>query len=359
MGNKKILIATGGTGGHIYPALVTAEELRRRGWSVYFVGALGPAVKKITESGFDCVNIKVKGFVSKGPLQILLAAGYLLYSIGICFGVILRFRPTVVLGFGGYSSFPAVFASACLGGKTIIHEQNVCPGLANKILSRLARKVALSVKAGKCAFGSARTVWTGCPMREMSVARPRARILKEFGLEEGRKTILVFGGSQGSRGINNAVAACFEQIDQKTPWQVIHIAGKGAAEELKGRYGRAGFPAYVKEYMENIQDAYALANMVIARSGAGTVTELGLQGIASILVPYPYANSHQEANARVLEDYSAGVIIQEKDLNPSLLEDKIFLVLEQALPRAMLRLKMTEDFVSNAAQRLCDEVESL
>jgi UDP-N-acetylglucosamine--N-acetylmuramyl-(pentapeptide) pyrophosphoryl-undecaprenol N-acetylglucosamine transferase len=357
--NKKILIATGGTGGHIYPAIVTAEELRRRGWEVCFIGTFGPAADKLRAKGFKHFNITAKGFVSKSLWQKFLAGVCLVRAFFSCAGFMVRFQPEAVLGFGGYSSFSAVLVGRMLGVKAMIHEQNVCPGQANKALGRIVRKVAISFKDSAAAFPDGKTVWTGYPMRPMAVARLREQVLRELGLEEDRRTILVFGGSQGSRAINNSVLACLEQVDGSAPWQVIHLAGRAGVDELISRYARLSFPVYVKEYMDNIEDAYAVADIVIARSGAGTVTELGLLGIPAILVPYPYAQSHQEANARVLARDPSAVIIQEKDLNPSVLGDKIFSVLAQPFTREDIRSKLADNFASDAAVRLVDEVERL
>lgn len=356
---KGVLIATGGTGGHIYPAIVTAEELRRRGWEVSFIGTFGAAAEKITSRGFSSINISVKGVVSKGPWQAFLALLLMAGAFFTCAQAVLRFRPRVVLGFGGYSSFPAVLAGRCLGARVMIHEQNVCPGLANKVLSRLAHRVAVSFKDAAAAFGGGKTVWTGCPIRPWPQARSREEILQEFGLDPLRKTVLVFGGSQGSRAINQAVLQAMGRLQAKCSCQLVHVSGRGQAEALREAYAKAGVTCFVREYLENIQDAYAIADMVIGRSGAGTVTELGLLGIPSILVPYPFAQSHQLANAQVLARHDAAVIIQEKDLNPDMLGDRIFSVLTKGLSRKDIAARLTADFAPDAVLRLADEVEKL
>ncbi|MBF0387773.1 MAG: undecaprenyldiphospho-muramoylpentapeptide beta-N-acetylglucosaminyltransferase [Candidatus Omnitrophica bacterium] len=360
MHNKKnILIATGGTGGHIYPAIVTAEELRRRGWTVKFIGRFGSAVDKLSARNFAYRNITAQGFVSRGPWQVFLALICLIKSCFVCLGEVWRSDVAVVLGFGGYSSFPAVFIGWALGRKTMIHEQNVCPGLANRILGRFVRKVAVSFNDSQSSFARSKVVCTGYPMRPLGAGRPRAQVLKAFGLEAGRKTVLIFGGSQGSQAINQAVLSCLEALGKDAPLQVIHLAGQGRAEGLRPRYEALPFPFYLRDYSEGMSDAYAAADLVICRSGAGTVTELGLLGLPAILIPYPFANSHQEANARVLVRHNAAVIIREKDLNPALLGDKIFSVLQAPRSREVVLQALSKDIAFDAVVRLADEVERL
>ena len=357
--NKRILIATGGTGGHIYPAMVTADELCRRGWDVSFAGNFASSGGILAARGFKYFNIFSRGFVSKNLWQKFLASIYLVKAFFSCAGIILRIKPAVILGFGGYSSFPCVIAGKLWNIPSMIHEQNVCPGEANKALARVVKKVAISFRDSAKDFPTGKTVLTGCPMRSMRSGHSRGQILKQFGLQENRKTVLVFGGSQGSRAINDCAVSCFEKSCILMPYQVIHLSGKSGFSELAQRYERLSFPSFVAAYLDHIEDAYAVSDCVIGRSGAGTVTELGLLGIPSILIPYPYAKSHQEANAQVLVRQMAAEIIHEKDLNPSLLGDKIFIALTNAASRKALRLKLAEEIVSNAVSRLADEVECL
>ncbi len=367
---KNIFIATGGTGGHIYPAIVTAEELRRRGWQVRFVGSFGLAGEKIASRGFALTEIAARGIVSKSLWQKLLAFLCQVKAFGGCLAAVRRYHPAVVLGFGGYSSFPTVLAGWVSGCKVMIHEQNAVPGLANRVLALMVPRIAVSFRESRSFFPSRKVVWTGYPLRPLLAGRPRREVLKSLGLEEGRKTILVFGGSQGSRAINQALLDCLETVARDTPWQVIHLAGKGRVEELTPRYARLTFPVFLQESVDDMADVYAAADLVIARSGAGTVTELGLLGIAAILIPYPFANSHQQANAQVLARNAAAVIIREKDLNPALLGDKIFSGLEGFGPgarqdscgvvsRETFRLTLSGDIAADAVARLAGEVERL
>jgi UDP-N-acetylglucosamine--N-acetylmuramyl-(pentapeptide) pyrophosphoryl-undecaprenol N-acetylglucosamine transferase len=193
----------------------------------------------------------------------------------------------------------------------------------------------------------------------LTPTRDRAAILRSFGLKEGRKTILVFGGSQGARAINENVSGMMALLPAATPWQIIHIAGQGGAETLRDRYKQLSFPFFVCEYWENMADAYAVADIVIGRAGAGTVTELGLLGIPAVLIPYPYAKNHQIENARILVQIKTVLIILEKDLKPGILRDKIFLIMERGLSREENRKELKDDFAIDATGRLVTEIESL
>ncbi len=355
---KKILMATGGTGGHIYPALVTARVLKARGWEVVFIGRFGPSAKKVRKEGFRCLDIPARGLVSRSFLAAATAALGMVRAFFICALAVRKERPTLVIGFGSYSSFPTVLAAWSLGYLTMIHEQNAVPGEANKFLGHLVRRVALTFKSASGHFSKAKIVWTGCPLRPLNPSRSRADILKDFGLEEGRTTILVFGGSQGARAINDAVFYMMKGLLASTKWQLIHLTGPGA-EDWHERYRQFSCPVFVSEYWENMAEAYAVADIVVGRSGAGTVTELGLLGIPAVLIPYPHAKNHQIENARVLERQNMAAIIQEKDLKGGLLRDKIFLMLEQRISREESQTRLKEDFAVDATDRLIAEIERL
>lgn len=355
----KILIATGGTGGHIYPALVTARELMRRGVEVVFIGAFGSSEEKVRDAGFACIPISASGFVSRGVVQKITAVGSMAVALCRCIGIVRRIRPDAILGFGGYSSFPAVAASILCGVPSMLHEQNAFPGEANKLLGKFVRRVAVGFKDALPCFSSKKVVWTGNPLRLFDVSIPRAEAHAELGLDPSLCTILVFGGSQGSRAINGNVADVFADAPGGAGFQVIHITGKNDFAQVKDRYRALGVKALVREYMDHIALAYAAADLVVGRSGAGTVTELGLLGVPAVLIPYPGARDHQKYNARVLERLGTASIIEEKSLRQGTLRDKIFAQLrrdDDGALRAGNRGKLKDDFVSDGAERLCDEL---
>ncbi len=353
---RNVVIATGGTGGHIYPGLVTAQELRRRGCAVTFVGVLGAAGDKIRAAGFACEDIAVQGFVGRGFIQRLGAAGCLLRAGVRCWGMVRRLRPDVVLGFGGYSSFPVVMAAVLCGIPSMLHEQNALPGEANKFLGRFVRRVAVGFRETVTFFPPGKAVWTGNPLRPFDLLIPREGAHHDLGLDPNRRTVLVFGGSQGSRAINSQVVEAFVDISGV---QVIHITGRHDFERVKARYQAMGVPALVREYMDHIATAYAAADLVIGRAGAGTVTELGLLGVPAILIPYPGARDHQKYNARVLEKLGTASIIEEKCLRQDMLRDKISKALAadpSCAGRAANHEKLRDDFIADGAVRLADEL---
>jgi UDP-N-acetylglucosamine--N-acetylmuramyl-(pentapeptide) pyrophosphoryl-undecaprenol N-acetylglucosamine transferase len=356
---RKILIATGGTGGHIYPALVTARILRERGWDVLFIGRLDKAQESLQEEGFLSVNIQARGFVSVGVVRSLAALWSAFMNFWKCVSVILRYRPSVVLGFGGYSSVPAVLAGIMLMKKTMIHEQNASPGLANKVLAKGVHRIALTFRDAEIFFPKSKTVWTGCPLRGFSCARSRAEILQWLGFREGLPVILVFGGSQGARAINDAVLKMLEGADPLPEWQIIHLTGEKGFDAVRARYASLPLASFVRSFSGQMADLYSVADVVVARSGAGTVTELGLLGIPAVLIPYPHADEHQRANACVLKRLKTGVIIDEKDLNGDILRDKIFLLIQQMSSRAENQERAKNDFAPDAGERLSAEIDLL
>ena len=348
----KVLIATGGTGGHIYPALMTAQELRRRGHEAIFIGRFAATREKILAAGFACEEVAAKGFAARGLLQKVEALMVMARALASCARIIRRVRPDIVIGFGGYSSFPTMAAALCCGVPAMIHEQNAVPGMANRVLATAVRRVAVGFKDALARFPKGKGVWTGNPLRPLDegVAPEQAR--REFGLAPDKNTVLVFGGSQGSRTLNTDAAMVLAGMDV----QVIHITGSADLGQVAQTYRTAGVACVVQAYMDRIGLAYAAADLVIARAGAGTVTELGVLGLPAILIPYPGANDHQKYNARVLERLGTAVIIEEKSLRREVLRDKIFSVLKRGSFRIQDHEKLKDEFVVDGAKRLCDEL---
>jgi len=241
----------------------------------------------------------------------------------------------------------------------MLHEQNALPGRANRLLGRWVRRVAVGFKDAVRFFPPGKTVWTGNPLRPFDVSILRDKAHLDLGLDPLRSTVLVFGGSQGSRAINGHAPDVFSDIPDGVDVQVIHITGKNDFSSVRDRYRALGVTALVREYIDHIAGAYAAADLVVGRSGAGTVTELGLLGVPAVLIPYPGAGDHQKYNARVLERLGTALIIEEKCLRQDILRDKIFSQLRRdpsGSVRVQNREKLKGDFVCDGAERLCDEV---
>lgn len=311
MPTKRVLIAAGGTGGHFYPGLVLAKALKARGWEPLFLLRVDdPAVATLEKEGIASVQVPLKGMPrSVGP-ALLSWGGSLLKSIGLVSRVVRDFGPRAVVGMGGYLTFPAVVAAARRGVPRALHESNTIPGLANKVSAGLGAAVFWGLPP----MGGGRVV--GTPIRE--ALWPRADVSAsrlKLGLPMEGKVVLVFGGSQGAKGLNERAPA----ILSKLPVSVLHLAGKDSAAAVEARYKAAGGRAVVLPFLHEMERAYGAADVVVCRSGASTLAELAAQRKPAVLVPFPFAaGNHQELNARSVLKTGACRLVLEKDLETGL-----------------------------------------
>ncbi|MCR4295747.1 MAG: UDP-N-acetylglucosamine--N-acetylmuramyl-(pentapeptide) pyrophosphoryl-undecaprenol N-acetylglucosamine transferase [Elusimicrobia bacterium] len=307
---KRVLIAAGGTGGHFYPGLVAAQELKSRGWEpLLIVKKDDPAIPRLEKAGLACLEVDLGGMPrSLGPGLVAFAAK-LLASMRLMSRVAKDFKPDLALGMGGYLTFPVAYAAWRRGVPIALHESNAILGLANKAAARFGARLFWGLPP---AVGSGKVV--GTPVRPALYGRMDAGDARRaLGLDPARKTILVFGGSQGAKAINLAVPAAMKAAGVDA--QVLHLAGKGKSEETLAAYEAAGVTAKVIDYLEDMAAAYAAADVVVCRSGASTLAELAAQRKTAILVPYPHAAAnHQDANARVFERNGTALRIPETDL---------------------------------------------
>ncbi len=353
---KKILIATGGTGGHIYPALMVARTLKAKGHQVSFIGVFGAAAAVLKEDGFDHVEIGASGFVAKGMMARLRSIVMMVQSFFMAGGVIRERAPDVVAGFGGYASFPTVLMAWMMKKRTLIHDQNVTLGEANKILMHVCDRVCVGFRQSLPAVPSKKGVWTGTPFRIAADGKEKKASLEAFGLKEGRKTVFVFGGSQGSRAINACVFKWVSGLSSDIEVQIIHVTGRNEFAQYETLYAEARIPVAVRSYINNIDEAYAAADVAVTRAGAGTVTELALLGVPAVMIPYPGAKNHQMANACVLAERKGTVIIKEKDLSSEMLGDKLFAVLQGSASRNELKEQVKDELRQDPATLLAQEI---
>ncbi len=324
----RILIAGGGTGGHIYPALSIAEELKRRDQKneILFIGTIqGVARSTIEEAGFGVSPIETSGWerrLSRKTLRFFISLLKGIFQSRRC---ILSFKPDVIIGMGGYSSGPPLILASLLGYKAMIHEQNSIPGLTNKVLGRLVKKIALSFEDCDHYFPSEKIVVTGNPVRTEIGKIARKEALVHFGFEDERSTIIVFGGSRGAHTINLATVEAFERLNRiKDRIQMIHISGKDDYLWVKERMKRVEFPFYLAEFIFEMPLALGAADIVVGRAGAGTIAEITQCGLPSILIPYPYAtDDHQKKNASLLEEKGAAIVIVDRELNGEILAERL------------------------------------
>ncbi len=319
----RVLIAGGGTGGHLFPGIAVAEEVstRNRDNDVVFVGTdRGLEARVVPKAGYKFETIPVFGLKGVGPLRFLKGLLALPRAFFASWRLLRAYRPDVVLGVGGYSSGPVVMAAWILGIPTAIQEQNALPGFTNKVLGWFVRAVFVSFDEARRFFPARKVHMVGNPIR--------AKLLDNYlrsRLEHPHFTVLVFGGSLGAKGVNSRMLEALDHLgDLKDELQFTHQTGKADLEAVRQGYAQKGFRADVLEFIDDMSTAYAKAELVICRAGATTVAELTVCKKASILIPFPYAtDNHQEVNARALVDAGAALMFRESELDGKKLADAI------------------------------------
>ena len=310
------MIAGGGTAGHVNPAIALARALT--GDSVSFLGtATGAESRLVPAAGFPLENVRVVGFDRSRPWLFPRTAARAAGAVSEARRLLNAAKPDAVVGMGGYVSLPAVLAARSLGAPVVLHEQNIVFGLAHKVSKPFAAKIAVSFEETLTHAGS-KGVHVGNPvapeLATFSRDRERASGLDRFGLEATRKTLLVFGGSQGARRINEAAAGLPDKWADRDDLQVLHIAGRGAFEGLRGRDRTSGEGCIyrVVDFVDQMPQAYAVADLALCRGGATTLAELALVRLPAIVVPYPYhRDRQQERQARVAERAGAAVVLDD------------------------------------------------
>lgn len=354
----RILIASGASAGHLYPSLALAENLKRRQppWEIAFVACRRSGIEKRIESlGYKVFNISIRPF-SLTPRKFLVSLYSFVKSFLEAFLIIEKFRPDAVVGFGSYASFPVILESALFKKPTIIHEQNVSLGLSNKVLSLFADRIALGFSGARQSAGSAKFVFTGNPLRCELVKRGKEESRAFFGLDE-RFTVLVLGGSQGSERINTEFRKAAGIISaQGRDFQFIHLCGKKDYSGLKKDYSCIKIKYCLYDFLERMDFAYSLADLVVCRAGAGSITELAFFAKPAILIPYPHAGGHQSENAGILKERQAALVIEEKDLDSLKLAELIVMLMDSASERSGLASRIAGFACPRSSDRLAELV---
>ncbi len=306
-----LMVMAGGTGGHIYPGLAVADALRDRGWRVVWMGNPdGMEARIVPASGYEVAWVRFTALRGKGLLRKMLLPFNLLRGFAQALGQIRRVKPDVVLGMGGYVTFPGGMMAVLLGCPVVVHEQNSVAGLANRVLARVADKVVTGfpdvLKKGE---------WAGNPVRAeiTGVAPPAGR----FAGRSGPLKVLVVGGSLGAAALNDAMPKALALMAPAERPQVTHQAGTKQIDALRAAYKAAGVEGELLPFIDDMAERYGAADLVICRSGALTVAELAAVGVASVLVPFPHAvDDHQTGNARFLADAGGAVLLPQSELTP-------------------------------------------
>ena len=315
----KVMIAGGGTGGHVYPGIAVAEELMRlrpRSEVVFVGGRRGLEARAVPESGFRIRYILTRGFPRRAWWRWPGALVANVVGLFQALWVVMSERPAVVLGTGGYVSGPVALAAWMLGRPLLLQEQNSIPGLANRWLARVADEVHLSFTEARAYFSRKDNLKvTGNPVRGHILGGDRAQALQAFDLAEGRPTVFIFGGSRGAHRINEAALDAMRRLKGRVELQFILQTGGDDFEWAKGVVGAEQLPARVVPFLRDIHLAYAVADLVVCRSGAMTLAEIAACGTPAILVPYPHAaHNHQEVNALNLVERGAAAMVLDREL---------------------------------------------
>ena len=311
---RTALIMAGGTGGHIFPALAVAQELKKQGFAIVWLGTKsGMEAKLVPENGFEIEYVRFSGVRKSGILRWLTLPFALAFACLQSAKIIFSRRPDVVLGMGGFVSFPGGMTAATLRKPLVIHEQNAIAGLSNKILSRVASRTMV-------AFPGAlkNAIHVGNPVRSEIAALPAPGV--RFENRAGPLSLLVVGGSRGARALNDALPKALGMMEQKP--HVLHQTGIEDLERVKAAYRECGANAEVVPFIADMGQAYGKADLIVCRSGALTVSEIAAAGLASILVPYPHAvDDHQRWNARYLSESGAAILIPQSEFEPARLAE--------------------------------------
>jgi UDP-N-acetylglucosamine--N-acetylmuramyl-(pentapeptide) pyrophosphoryl-undecaprenol N-acetylglucosamine transferase len=314
--NRTLMVMAGGTGGHVYPALAVADALRARGWDVFWLGTKnGLEARVVPAAGIDMVWVSMGGVRGKGWLKKLLLPAMLLLAFWQSLAAILKHRPDVVLGMGGYTAFPGGMMASLLSKPLVIHEQNSVGGLTNRVLACLAERVLTAFpkvfthahdKPIPCRRVA--TEWVGNPVRTDIAAATKTE-------RSGALRLLVVGGSLGASALNDLVPKALALLPAEQRPLVVHQSGRQHLDILRANYAAAGVTADVRDYIEDMAAEYRVCDFAICRAGAMTVAELACAGVPAVLVPFPFAvDDHQTGNAEFLSEAGAAWLMQQKEL---------------------------------------------
>lgn len=358
--DKRIIIGGGGTGGHVFPAISIAQALKRKepGIEILFVGAENKLeMEKVPEAGFKIVGLPVAGFQRKISIKNVTFFTKLLRSVHKSVTIIKNFRPDLAIGVGGYASGPILRAAARRNIPIAIQEQNSYAGVTNRMLARKAKKIFVAYEGMEKYFPGEKILLTGNPVRAdlRDTGKRREEGLKHFGLEEGKPVVLVIGGSLGARTINKSILKGLDQFGKEN--QLIWQTGKYYYDDIKIAAGEISNRAIkIQAFIKNMEYAFAVADVIISRAGAGTISELALVGKPVILVPSPnVAEDHQTKNAMALASKGAAIHVADRDAETELVRTCVKLLNDEK-KRKNLSNNIRKMALPDSADRIADEI---
>lgn len=354
MTEKVALVMAGGTGGHIFPGLAVAQALRERGWRVHWLGAPDSMESRLVPpQGFQLETIEFSGVRGKGLVTLALLPMRLLKAFWQAWRVVRRVQPDVLVGFGGYITFPGAMMGMLAGKKLVLHEQNSVAGTANKVLAGLADRVFTAFPK---VFTKAQ--WVGNPLREAFIRQPEPET--RFAGRSGPLKLLVVGGSLGAKALNDIVPQALALIPPAQRPSVLHQSGAKQIDALRANYAAAGVQAELSPFIDDTAQAYAEADVIVCRAGASTVTEIAAVGAAAVFVPFPHAvDDHQTANARFLVEQGGGWLVPQKELTAKKLAEMLqnterSMLIERANnAKKMQKIQATQEVVT-----ACEELSA-
>lgn len=351
-----VVIAAGGTGGHLFPAIALASELRRREEksTIVFFGTGRELERRVlAREGFTLECIAARGVVGQAWWKAVKALCLVPVGVWQALHLLRKWQAALVIGIGGYTTPPVVVAAWLLRIPRVLLEPNAYPGLANRVLGPLATCVFLSFEAARTSFPRSRVVVTGTPIRRAFSAGDQPRPVASA----PTRTLLVFGGSQGAQALNTAMIAAIPELMQTArPFRVIHQTGQADLERVRAAYDQAGFPADVTPFLDEMPETLRRADLVISRAGAVTIAELTACGKPAILVPFPHAtHCHQDTNAAVMEAAGAARVIPQQQLTGSRLSEEVAALLRDGDRLREMGKRSAALASSHSAERIVDE----
>ena len=346
------LVMAGGTGGHIFPGLALAEALRAKGWRVHWLGVPGSMEERLVPPrGFAFEAVQFSGVRGKGLTTLVQLPGRLLRAFWQSWQAVRRVQPDVVIGLGGYVTFPGGLMGVLAGKPLVLHEQNSVAGMANKVLARVATRIFSAYP-----HALPKAEWVGNPLRAEFLQQPAPA--QRFAGRTGPLKLLVLGGSLGAQGLNDVVPQALALMPADQRPQVLHQSGSLHIEALRALYARLGVQGQLTPFIDGTAQAMADADLLVCRAGASTVTEIAAVGAAAVFVPFPHAvDDHQTHNARFLVEAGAAVLVQQRDLTPESLQ-KIIMKSERTMlmQQAQSAKKMQKIEAVNQMVAACEQL---
>jgi len=356
------IFACGGTGGHIFPAIAIAEELMsREKANLLFVGSYEGIEKNIMKKlKFDFAPISAKPLIRQVTVINLINAIYIIKAIFESLKIIKEFNPDIVIGTGGFVSFPMLIAAVLNKKKTLIHEPNVYPGIANRLLGLFVTRITTGFKETKKYFPGHKTKVTGNPVRFSILGKDKSMGRKHFKLACKKRTVLIMPGSRAAKKINDIVSISLKGIEKEIKnIQIIWMTGRADYKKIKSIVKQSKLKIRIFDFIYNTGYAYAACDVAVLRAGASTLSEIVAMQIPAILVPYPYAtDNHQEKNALLFEKNKAAVVIKDRDLNGEKLINGLKFLLNKK-NRENMRKNIKKLYVKNGAKKIVDFIQEI